>query len=305
VSAVHFTLSEGERSPPPPLGEAQRRDGHGDAHAVAPCCAIFCGPRTSEVARLATSIYRAQELTWPMTLWTPRRLENEFGWTGEVPGLALRFDEEVKGFDQVAEFLREHHAQGRLGGRSTGWYLQQYLKLAVAWEAGGPVFIHDGDTIFSPGLMAEQMHSPFLMTTKEGTDRYSAAAQAVGLPTHPRSFVANGGLFIPEVLRSLDADPATWFMDVMARGVLGEGAQGDFSEYQIMGALLTPRLPARPITIFRRFDLLVSSPARPDARRKVVLALKRYDALAFESGHRASAARRFLGLCAYGVGYSW
>jgi hypothetical protein len=216
----------------------------------------------------------------------------------------VRFDEDVEGFDEVRSELQRMHAQELLKGRSVGWYLQQYLKLADAWRSSTRCFIHDGDTVFSPHLLRRLAVSHELLTTREDTDSYNFAAQTVGLPTEVRSFVANGGLFYPDVLQRLHTEPARWFLDVMDQGVLRSNGRGDFSEYQIMGALLKEQLPMRRIAMFRRFDLL-SRPDAPQAVSRVQRALVRYDAVAFEAGHHSSLPKRWAGHLAYGLRYSW
>lgn len=267
-------------------------------------CTIVCGPGAVAVTRLALSIYAGAGLRLPLCILTPRRCARELGLPAEANGIAVHFDEDVPGFEHIRTALMRLQAKGALGGRSVGWYLQQYLKLAHAWHGETPCFIHDGDTIFAPVLLQALAASPQLFTTREGTDSYNFAARAAGLPTETRSFVANGGLFHPKALQALHEDPAEWFLDVMDRGVQRSGGQGDFSEYQIMGALLKDRLPMRQIRMFRRFDLLCN-PASSTASDRVQRALAHYDAIAFEAGHHSSAFKRWTSRLAYGLRYSW
>lgn len=267
-------------------------------------CTIVCGPMAVQSTRLALKIYRDAGLDIPMTVLMPERCARDEGWK-EFPAIRIAVDEEVKDRDRVLSFLTTAHNSGYLKGRSTNWYLQQYLKLAHSWEALGSVFIHDGDTIFAPLLLAELQVSPYLLTTNEDTTAYNAAARECGLPTYKASFVANGGIFLPAVLKSLSSDPAEWFLEIIKKGVIADGVTGDFSEYQIMGSLLRQNFPIHKIKMFRRFDLLVQPNLDSLAERKCAAALKKYDAIAFEMGHRSTPLRKVLGRLAYSVGYSW
>lgn len=286
---------------------ARLSDGNDDAADVASAaitCTIVCGPGAAAVTRLALSLYRQADLRLPISILTPRRCAQELNLPAEAGAVTIHFDEDVSGSEEVLSALKGLQARGVLGGRSVGWYLQQYLKIAHAWNAQVPCFIHDGDTIFAPALLQALTRSPQLLTTREGTDSYNYAARAAGLPTESRSFVANGGLFCPATLRGLHADPAHWFLEVMDRGVQRSGGQGDFSEYQIMGSLLKDRWPMRQISMFRRFDLLCH-PDSPNAMGRSQRALARYDAIAFEAGHHSSIAKRWACRLAYGLRYSW
>lgn len=220
-------------------------------------------------------------------------------------GLArVRTDESVPGHADIAAWLEAERARVMRHGRSTGWYLQQYLKLAVAWHAPEPVFVHDGDTVFAPALLLALAGAPALLTTREDPTSYNRAAAHLGLPGHTRSFVANGGLFDGETLRSLDAEPAAWFTGAMERAVLAPDDGADFSEYQLMGGLLAARWPLRPLRLFRRFDLIASAETG-GGRERAERALRRYDAIAFETAHRATWSKRVLGRVAFAARVSW
>jgi len=276
----------------------------GGSNALIGSCTIVCGPDAGPTTRLALSIYRDAGIDIPMAVLTPERCAHDSSWN-DFPAVRLLLDEEVRDRERIVSFLETHRTKNALRGRSTNWYLQQYLKLSHVWNSASPIFVHDGDTIFSPALLQQQMVSPFLMTTKEKTLAYNAASLAAGIPIYGKSFVANGGIFYPEYLQMLSANPADWFIEVMERGVIRSGSIGDFSEYHIMGSLLKKNFPIRQIAIFRRFDLLVPSPQNLDAKRRCLLALKRYNAIAFETAHRSTPVKRLLGRLAYLAKYSW
>jgi hypothetical protein len=253
---------------------------------------------------LALKIYRDAGVDIPITVLMPERCARNEAWEN-FPEIKISVDEEVKDRDRVLSFLNAAHNAGSLKGRSTNWYLQQYLKLAHTWEASESIFIHDGDTIFAPSLLSELQIAPFLLTTNEDTAAYNAAARECGLPTHQASFVANGGVFLPTSLRALSVEPADWFIESIKKGVIANGLNGDFSEYQIMGSLLQADFQKKKIKIFRRFDLLVPSPLEFMAKEKCEIALKKYDAVAFEMAHNSTPLRKLLARLAYSIGYSW
>jgi hypothetical protein len=260
-------------------------------------CALFCGPGSITATRLAIDLYARGGARLDLTVVTPASCAASFG--GEATVLA---DEAVPGHAEIVAWLAAERARITRRGRSTGWYLQQYLKLAVAWHAPASVFVHDGDTVFAPAMLHELAERPAVMTTREDPSAYNRAAAHLGLPSHARSFVANGGLFDGETLRTLGADPVTWFTGAMERAVLAPDDGADFSEYQLMGALLATRWPLRPLRLFRRFDLIASAEG---GRQCAERALRRYDAIAFETAHRASWSKRVLGRFAYAANVSW
>lgn len=264
--------------------------------------AIFCGPTSGPTAHLSLDLHGPDVCGDALELVTPARCEAALR-LGRAE-LSIRIDEEIPGYAEVSRFLATHQDVLRRRGRSTVWYLQQYLKLAYVWDKSSWVFIQDGDTLFSPSLLGEMRLSPFLLTTREDITAYSATAASVGLPVYPRSFIANGGVFSPQVLRGLAPRAADWFIDVMQRAVL-PAAGADFSEYQIMGALLARDLPIRPLRLFRRFDLLAGSGGGPSTLERARRALARYDAVAFEAAHQSSVIKRLAGQLAYRVGYTW
>ncbi len=267
-------------------------------------CAIFCGPGTGAIAALSSAIYQSSAAQIQIEIVTPARLVDEVKKLASFD-LAIVRDEDLPGYARVHSFLESRRNQLSSRGRSIGWYLQQYLKLAHAWHASSRMFVHDGDTVFSPALLHRLSTEPFLMVTREQVDTYNRAAIKVKLPIHRQSFIANGGLFDPAVLASLGASAQDWFINTMERGVLDNSETADFSEYQIMGALLAKSLPIRPIRMFRRFDLITIAPDHPTTRSRTDLALLRYDAVAFESGHRSSWVKRTAGRLAYCARYTW
>lgn len=268
-------------------------------------CAVFCGPGAAATVQLALTVYRNADLAIPISIVTPAHYAETLRPLTESMGITLLHDESIEGFEQARRYLQDCHTAIAAKRRSTGWYLQQYLKIALAWTNSVPLFIHDGDTIFAPKLLRRMQISPFLMTTREDTAMYNAAIRATGIPTHDRSFVANGGLFMPHALQSMAANPLVWFKRIMDETVLAPGAQGDFSEYQFMGSLLKDQLSAHRLRIFRRFDLLAPDLKDNNILTLVLDALSTYDAIAFESLHTSSFSKRLLGRLAYNIGYSW
>lgn len=268
-------------------------------------CAVFCGPGAATTVQLALTVYRNANLALPISIVTPAHYAETLRPLTESTGITLLHDESIEGFEQVRRYLQDRDTVIAAKSRSAGWYLQQYLKIALAWSSPMPVFIHDGDTIFAPNLLRRMQTSPFLMTTREDTAAYNIAIRAAGLPTHDRSFVANGGLFMPHSLQSNAANPLAWFKRIMDETVLAPGAQGDFSEYQFMGSLLKDQLPTHRLRIFRRFDLLAPNLKDDNILTMILDALSLYDAVAFESLHTSSFSKRLLGRLAYSVGYSW
>jgi hypothetical protein len=268
-------------------------------------CAIFCGPASASATSLALSVYRTAKLDIPIELVTPERCRPMVESIAEHFGVSLVMDEQVEGYAEVSDFLREHAQLLHARGRSVGWYLQQYLKMSHAWRAHCPLFVHDGDTVFRPSLLQDIARAPYLLTTRENIAVYSSAASNLGLPTYPLSFIANGGVFLRDALESLGSNPVRWFISAMTKVVLPAIDGADFSEYQIMGALLSKRLPNRPLKIFRRFDLLVADASSDVALSRVNHALDRYDAVAFEALHRAGWFKRFAGRLAYASRRSW
>lgn len=268
--------------------------------------AIFCGPSALTTVQVSLGVYRAAALGLQVELVTPLQCWEKLAPVAAEFGASLRIDEELEGYTEVLHFLQTQREQLSVRGRSVSWYLQQYLKLTLAWRAADTVFVHDGDTVFAPALLKRMASAPSLLTTKEDITAYSLTARRLGLPCYPKSFIANGGLFIPSALQALGTDPAGWFIDAIRRGVLEcSESRADFSEYQIMGALLVAKLPVKPLRIFRRFELLAA--ASPDAGTlaKVTRALERYEAVAFETGHQASRLKQMAARLAYLVGHSW
>lgn len=267
-------------------------------------CTIICGPQAIPATRLAIKIYNDHKPSIPITVLMPAQIRHQADWQTSATRL-IAIDEEIIDRDRIISFLSHQHHLGALRGKSVNWYLQQYLKLAHSWNSTHPVFINDGDTIFSPKLLDEMFNSPFLLTTNESTAIYNNTAAACNLPTNERSFVANGGLFVPTALRRLSNNPADWFIETMQRGVIKQNGNADFSEYQIMGSLIKNEYAQRRIKLFRRFDLITNPSNAAATTKKANEALKYYDAIAFEPAHNSSPKHRLLAKIAYAIGYSW
>lgn len=269
-------------------------------------CAMFCGPRTADIAQAAERLYRAAGLALELVIITPSREMALLSGSARHTSVQVIADEDVAGYQLVSRWLADHATHFAALGRSSRWYLQQYLKLAYAWTSASPTFIHDGDTIFSPSLLSLLRSSKFLLTTKEDASLYNSGCLRLGIAVATKhSLIANGGLFDGELLRPLGA-PEDWFIRSIEETVL-HGPGSDFSEYQIVGNLLLAhhQNPLRPIKFFRRFDLLTPSGSGLPSDRRLQQALKRYDAIAFERGHQQSLRYRLAGRLAYWTGKSW
>ena len=216
-------------------------------------------------------------------------------------------DDEVEEYKVVKEWLSSQSQSIRRKNRAISWYLQQYLKLSLAWNSREPVFISDGDTIFATRILNEMSENPFLLKTKEIVHRYDQGQVAIGMPLANRSYIANGGYFEPSFLKSLSNNPEEWFINSLQQILALEG-DGDFSEYQIMGTLLSENLIAKQLKLFRRFDLCVKGVNFLDNEQslsKMSNALESYDAIAFEFGHNSSPLKRSMARIALKIGYSW
>lgn len=254
----------------------------------------------------ARRLYVGANTKVDLAVISPRRELKAWQEPYEAGAVQLVADEDVPGHARISAWLSERADRWAAVGRSTGWYLQQYLKLAYAWNRPGATFVHDGDTIFSPSLLAEIGRRPMLLTTREDAAVYNEGCRRVGVPVGANvSLVANGGLFDGPLLRGLGA-PEVWFERALEGTALAPGA-ADFSEYQIMGNLQLSRrrLPLRALRFFRRFDLLAPRSGEMPPDSTLARALDRYDAIAFERGHRRGAMRRVAGRLAYWSGRTW
>jgi hypothetical protein len=272
----------------------------------APVCAIFCGPSAIAAVELALSLYAEAELTMPIEVIAPARCSAALRKVCPSDlNVQLLSDEDLPGHAEALRELERRADALQRRGRSARWYLQQYLKMARAWHAERRVFIHDGDTVFAPRLLEELAFRPQLLTTREQVSTYNDAQRQMGLASHERSFIANGGLFEPALLRRLADEPLSWILQFLDHAVLTEHGGGDFSEYQIMGSLILRERgwPEHPLRLFRRLDLLVSEPMSGRARVKGAWA--RYDAVAFETVHHTSVAKRVAARAAWILGHSW
>lgn len=269
-------------------------------HFVPPII-ISSGPSSIRIAHLAAHYYSSMAgASHKVVLVRPSRCAGE----GHVlPGGATSIDDEaLPGFFEVRSFLRSVEDDLRAIGRSSGWYLQQYIKLAAVEHVGAEIsFVTDGDTLFSRRLLEDILANPVVLQTGERYPGYDRLGVRLGIRPARRSCVANGGFFVPGRLSV--ASPQS-FIDTIANLVLPSGGAMDFSEYQLMGSILAPEIGTRALRMFRRYDLLLS---RGDPFRLCDLerALRRYDAVAIEVHHERSPARRIAARLFYHFGYSW
>jgi len=265
--------------------------------------AVFSGARSLDVARFGLRQYAAWFPDRRLALIAPRDCLIEIA--AEKIGAGLIADEDIAGYNEVRRFLFDNETIWRRYGRSGNWYLQQFLKFAyLAATPSRTVFVADGDTVFSRNFLGDMDRNAFRATVKEIHPPYDNLVGRLGLPVPPRSCVTNGGLFSRSLLPRPEA-LADWFMMVMRDHVLPGLPGADFSEYQIMAACWGDRIPARPIRLFRRFDLLIPSMAEERVAALISSALQRYDAVAVERSHASSLVRRIAARMLYAAGYSW
>lgn len=213
-------------------------------------------------------------------------------------------DEALAGVETVGIYLRAHRERLASFDRAPGWFLQQFIKLAItAMLDTDYVFIADGDTIFAHRLLHDILTQPAILTTGERYENYDRLLIALGLTPPGRSCVANGNVFPRDPLLQRLATPEG-FVSILEEHVFSSNGALDFSEYQITGSLLQSRLAMRRIRMFRRFDLLIDSLDHVPAAF-VERALCRYDAIAIEANHRRSPTRRIAAQIFYAIGRSW
>ena len=267
---------------------------------------IFCGPGTEDIVSTAITLYCNNDLPIELIVVSPCNID--FVNQGTPANTLLIRDDSITGFSEVSYWLEAHSDRFAAKGRSVGWYRQQYLKLAYSWKQDNSCFIHDGDTIFSPDLIRRLCKYRMLLATHEDPRLYDLGCTELGINVNNcPSFVANGGLFSGQLLRSLSGDPAEWFITSMEL-ILKHPGNADFSEYQIMGNLFNisnPIIQIHNMRLFRRMDLLADSIQELPPQRLIIDALDRYDAIAFERNHSRSTARRYLAYLMYRIGWSW
>jgi hypothetical protein len=212
-------------------------------------------------------------------------------------------DESLAGYEEVRTFLNARAVELAQFGRRPAWYLQQYIKLAAISALGDSLgFIADGDTIFSRTLLKAVLTAPTVLTTGEKYPNYDRLLVEMGVPPPSRSCVANGNFMRRNRLLGELATPAG-FRKMLEEQVIASGGALDLSEYQLAGGLLEPALGSRPVRLFRRFDLVRDESGM--SAELLEAALERYDAVAFECGHRRSVPRRIAAKILYAMGRSW
>ena len=266
---------------------------------------LFCGKNSVVSARYAINYYRANTKNINVSVVCPSSIIPIFNVLNRT-GIEFIADESIPGYGEVLDFLHSKTLIIRNHGRSPGWYMQQYLKLALAWNYDDAVFISDGDTIFSFDLINKLKNSPFLLTTKERINKYRDGLKIIGIDSPRTSFISNGGIFVPDTLRLLHQSPTEWFINSLSI-ILNEGRGVDFSEYQIQGAILANTYHSYSLKLYRRFDLIMNIDefAEVAAVSLVSKALVKYDAIAFETLHGNSWIRKSCAHLFYKVGYSW
>jgi hypothetical protein len=270
---------------------------------------FFCAKDSLRFAHLAVRYYARIGFPVNVIIYTPSE-NNKILNSLNLPNCLVANDESIPGYEEIVKFLNSKRGEILEKKRRTvGWYLQQYLKVAAAFHSSEPIFISDGDTIFSGNLLADISRSPKLLTTKENPDTYNNGCRVLGYSTFPVSFVANGGLFCPRELRLRIPCCTKWFQNSLETILDDNNRASDFSEYQIMGNILSSKLNSRRLRIFRRFDML-SKLEDLDSVSDVYLSkleriFNRYDALAWEFGHKSYPIKRVVARLAFLCNYSW
>lgn len=261
---------------------------------------IVAGPRALPTAAVASRYYAAAGIA--ATVVRPANCLAHDG--SFYVGTTFIDDEALAGVEMVSTFLKSRRADLAAFNRSPGWFLQQFIKLAAVSALGTPfVFIADGDTVFSTALLNDVLRSPTILTTGETYENYDRLVRELGLVPTSRSCVANGNIFSQAEPLQVLATPAG-FETMLSNHVLPSRGTLDFSEYQVTGSILEPRIGSRPIRMFRRFDLLVADLDHIPERR-VAQALRRYDVIAIEANHHRSTAKRLAAHLFYAVRRSW
>jgi len=269
-----------------------------------PYCAIFCGPSTLDIVALTLKVYKHAQVNTEIQLVIPKEYSHYAEKMTDEFGVSICFDEDIQDIEMVSSFLQ--HYRDKLRGRSWKWYKQQYLKLGLAWKSDRMVFIHDGDTIFSPAILEQLIQKPFLLTTGERVHIYVAGLNLLGLPLSSKSYIANGGIFDPSILKNISSDPSSWFIEAIKKCILSSNTDRvDFSEYQIMGSLLQDSISSRQLKLFRRFDLLSGENISKINYLNVIKSLEKYDAIALEMYHHRSLSMRIIARLLYSLNFSW
>lgn len=266
---------------------------------------IFCGPGTAVILNNILAIYTKELIGINFVIVTPNTYKPNIEHLIEKYKIEITLDEDIEGFQEVSKWLDLRFKNKQKNNRAKGWYLQQYLKLAYCWTSKTPVFINDGDTIFSPVLLSKLLKKPELLTTRESPKIYNAFLEKINIKGCEKSFVANGGLFYPSELINLNQNPAEWFIKSLDICLKNHEDDCDFSEYQLMGSMLSSSLNKRELKLFRRFDLIKQCDSSTSSIKKIEKALNRYDSISYENFHKKSRVKKILIIIAFAIGYSW
>jgi uncharacterized protein DUF6492 len=193
-----------------------------------------------------------------------------------------------------------------------GWYYQQILKYEIVLKShASEVLILDADTILLTGVPPPRRDDFAFPCSSERHAPYFRAFEALtGLRRRLRkSAIVNFMWFsrrhVAELADHIESHCAVdWRKAILHTGA-GDTTDCSYSEYETYGnwcAHRLDRVTQTPFRLFRRGDLLVSGsrPIESIAREAERLG---YDAIAFESLHRTTAARRVVarGLFAAGL----
>ena len=265
---------------------------------------FFCSAKSIDTCKASLRYYYEKvQKKIDVYIVTPKKNEDAF----KSKNVKLIFDENVVGYEEVLNYLNSVKTQIHSKKRSVGWYLQQYLKLAVCYYnfPEQPIIVHDGDTVFSEKIMNLMLSSSTLLCTREKNFQiYNNYLRAIGLKVPNYSYVANANIFYSPKIGTLlsSQELYSWFIDTFQKLVLLND-DFDFSEYQLTATLLHNDLNSKQINFFRRFDLIEDSFEEIDVA--VEHGLNKYNALAFEFGHDTTKTKKIIAKIAYMLGYAW
>lgn len=270
-------------------------------------CAFVAGPDSLDISHIAINFYNRRQLKYEPVLITPAKslelLNSTYYFNCKVI-----VDEDLPGYYLVKKWLESNLKYFERTGRSSNWYIQQFVKLAYASGRDGMTFIHDGDTVFSPTLLSKFNSAPLLLTTRENPTLYNEGCRQLEIPLKTNvSFVANGGLFDLSLIQlSKQKTIEDWFISAIESTVFNSSGS-DFSEYQIMGHLANINYSwcKYKVKFFRRFDLIASVDSIKSNESAILKALSYYDAISFERNHNVNLFRKIIAHFLYWNHFTW
>lgn len=205
--------------------------------------------------------------------------------------------------DNIKQKIHNIVASKKIHDR-VNWYFQQYLKLKIAGSNAQKLLILDGDTVFNPDFIARIVSNNIISTTKENVHQYNRCLSLLGydISNHTDSYVTNYALIEPRFFESKLSNIETFFFEWL--DLLEPSNQIEMSEYQFFGMVMlsSKKYISAPMKIFRRADLLK---CHIDDYTFVNKLLERYDAVAFEYGHKNNYIYKIAARVYATFGFSW